>query len=123
MNKIYKFVALIAVLHSPCAFCNSIIEVSESGEIEYFDQNKNPVGTLSKDKLPSLPIPVIEVDEVAGLVKVKAKDNNLIWLNILNVDLESDSKTIIKCKSAETGKSKTVVAAVNMGFGECMDIK
>lgn len=97
---------------------------SVDGEVDYFDDQGNQIGTLQPNQLPTeTPIPVLENDEVNGRVKVKLVDGRVVWLDNINLDLERENEVILDCKSVKTGKHSSTTIAMNMGFGNCKDVK
>jgi hypothetical protein len=122
MKRHFFALSLTALLaSSPWAMANSISAIG--GDIEHYDLNNAPLGTLPLNKLPKLPIEVFENDEINGRVKVKLLDGSMVWLDNINLDLQQDSQALVTCKSANTGKQAATVSAVNMGFGNCKDVR
>lgn len=114
---------VVCLLGLTMTLANANDIVSMDGPIEYYDLNSKSQGDIDKARLPKLPIHIIKNDDVQGRVKVKLLDGSLIWLDSMDIDMSADSKATITCKSANTGKSVTTQEAVNMGFGNCVDVR
>lgn len=122
MTIIYRILFATTILSTPIlAMANNVTAIG--GDVKYYDLQSNLLGAIPANKLPNLPIPILEIDELHDRVKVRLSDGSLVWLDNLNLDLEHDSQVSFTCKSANTGKPDSTTLAVNMGFGKCEDTK
>ena len=92
-----------------------------TGEINYYDANQRYIGILKSDKIPVLPAKILANDEVTERIKVELTDGSFVWMDTLNIELEDQPEVTIACKSSNTGKSISTVAALTRSLTKCKE--
>jgi hypothetical protein len=95
--------------------------MSINGEINYYDVSQHYIGIMPSDKIPVLPAKILINDEVTQRIKVELTDGSFVWMDTLNLEFEDQPEVAIACKSSNTGKSISTVAALTRGLTKCKE--
>ncbi|KXJ30342.1 MULTISPECIES: hypothetical protein [Pseudomonas] len=86
----------------------------ESDPLSLLDPLGKPLGSLSRDRLPQLPLPVLSTNEL-DLVEVQL-DGRRVWLDRMDVRLNQGAEVKMPCAKLASGTADRSSGAT-LGYG------
>lgn len=86
----------------------------ESDPLSMLDQYGKPLGNLSRDRLPALPLPVLATNEL-DLVEVQLQGQR-VWLDRMDVRLNQGEEVRMPCAKLASGTADRSSGAT-LGYG------
>ncbi len=86
----------------------------ESEPLSLLDQHGKPLGNLTRDRLPALPLPVLATNEL-DLVEVQLEGKR-VWLDRMDIRLNQGEEVSMPCAKLASGTADRSNGAT-LGYG------